>query len=164
MINRRTLVISGAFVLLVVAAVVVALVRNPSSPPIDVQRTDLRKVDKSKTQIYVDQLSTTIEDLPGEIVPATKDKLQKQLGYILREKYGSNSLIGKVRGDMVIDVYDVAKLYIDIAAKNETYLASFKNDGSEPSIICAPQDMQYNPETSQCVTAPADDSYQFKHG
>ncbi|HRC28276.1 MAG TPA: hypothetical protein PKV96_02720 [Candidatus Saccharimonas sp.] len=163
--TRRRLIIGVTVALILIGGGIAAVVMlNTSKSGKDVQNTDLRSVNKDEMQSYVDQLSAKINGLPSNLTPATVTKLENQLGYVLREKYGANTLVGDMRGDVLTDVYDVSTLYIDIKAKNETYLASFKNDGSDVSIFCAPQDMQINPQTSQCVTIPADDSYQFEKG
>jgi hypothetical protein len=162
--NRRQRIISGIVALAVIIGVGVYTILKPITSPENVQQTDLRAIKKDEVQHYVDQLSTTISNLPETLTTATTAKLQNQLGYILREKYGSNTLTGEARGDMLTDVHDISTLYIDIRDKNETYQASFKNDGSDVSIFCAPQEVQLDPQASQCITAPADDSYQFRNG
>ena len=163
--RKKLIIVSISVLLIFVAAVfIILMVNKKNTNEIDVQNTDLSKVDKSQIQDYVDRLTAQIDGLPSNVDSSMSQAIQKQLGYILREKYGSNSLKGVVRGDVLSDVNDVSNMLVDIKEKNETYLVVFGTTAVSVSVQCASQEQQINPASSKCITAPADDSYRFPNG
>lgn len=126
-----------------------------------VQKTDLTSVSSDKIQDYINLLNTPITDMPWYIPKDTKSALENQLGITLRAKYGANTLKATVRGDTK-NLNGVQVLLIDVAEKNESYYGQYSTDQTaNVSIGCANQPDQINPDTSKCVTLPAEDNYKY---
>lgn len=170
--SRRSIIIAVCIGSIVLGLSVAGIMMNLSKKedvavtPELVQKTDLTTVSSNKIQQYIDLLRTPIRNVPWYVPKETKAALENQLGIALRAKYGPNTLTATVRGDTQ-DRNGLRILLLDIAEKNETYYGQYSDTQAENvSISCANQPDQINPETSRCITAPAEDNYVdiFKEG
>ena len=155
-----------AIVVVLVAAIgVLGIVKLNNNIPVNLKKTDLSKASQSTINKAADQLSIDITGLPDDVDEQTKDYLDNQLAYLLRQKYGAKSTdyTATVRTVAGYDGYGGVSVYVDVPEANETYLGSINIKNHLGSFSCAPQDQQMSPD-SRCEELVVPDTNNFPNG
>jgi len=138
-----------------------------STKPIDLKNTNLAEASSDVQEQAAKQMTIDIKGMPSILDSQTIQYMDNQLAYILRQKYGpsATSLTANVRQVLgFVDGANGLQLYVDVPGKNETYLAYINIQNQVGTFVCAPQDQQMNPSTSNCFTLPSTDESSFPNG
>lgn len=162
--HKRFVFVVGCSIVFI--GLIISLIWYFNHQPIPLKTTNLANVSDSEKNKAVEQMRTPIKNMPNAIDTTTADYLENQLAYILRQKYGTeaDSLSGVVRLVLGSDTAGGYSMYVDIPAKNETYLAYVNLANHIGSFACAPQSQQMNPTTSRCYNIPSVDTNNFPNG
>lgn len=179
--HRRLFIVIGVLCIIgIITIIVISSIKSHSTDtkktdhttvtttkPIDLKNTNLAEASSDVQEQAAKQMTIDIKGMPSMLDNQTIQYMDNQLAYILRQKYGpsATSLTANVRQVLgFVDGANGLQLYVDVPGENETYLAYINIQNQVGTFVCAPQDQQMNPSTSNCVTLPSTDESSFPNG
>jgi len=179
--RRLFIVIAAICIVGIITIIVISSIKSHSSDtkkadhtttatttkPIDLKNTNLAEASSDVQEQAAKQMTIDIKGMPSMLDSQTIQYMDNQLAYILRQKYGpsATSLTANVRQVLgFVDGANGLQLYVDVPGENETYLAYINIQNQVGTFVCAPQDQQMNPSTSNCITLPSTDESSFPNG
>lgn len=161
--KRSIAIISVIITLSIIGLIIYKIV---DAMPVNLEKADLSDASLDKKEKAAAQMTITIDKLPASVDDETKAYLENQLAFILRQKHGAEATRYTATVRQVIGYNDAMalSLYVDVPEANETYFGYINVTNKNGSFVCAPQDQQIDPSTSECTDVYAGDETNFPNG